>query len=232
MRKIWGMNILIVSATLFEIKPFLEKSKIAFDLDSIVYKGIYLDHEITVLFSGVGMVSTTHILTQCLIYEDGFDLAINVGIAGSFNKNHAIGSVVNIIEDRFSEMGAENGDDFIPAEKMKFNKENRPNASLGKIENSNLKFEFLNSLPQVTGVTVNKVGGNENSIKNTIALYNPDIETMEGAAFMYVCKMENQNFVQIRSISNYVEPRNINNWNIPLAINNLNDFLIKLLESI
>jgi futalosine hydrolase len=226
------MNILIVSATIHEIKPFLEKSNIAFDLNSIVFSGGYSNHYITILISGVGMVSTTHTLTQCLIYEDGFDFVINAGIAGSFNKNIEIGTVVNIIEDRFSEMGADNGDDFIPAEKMRFNQENKPNASLGKIENRNMKFEFINSIPQLTGVTVNKVGGNEINIKNTIALYNPDIETMEGAAFMYVCKMESQNFIQIRSISNYVEPRNINNWNIPLAINNLNDFLIKFLESI
>jgi futalosine hydrolase len=55
---------------------------------------------------------------------------------------------------------------------------------------------------------------------------------MEGAAFMFVCKMENQEYLQIRSISNFVEPRNLNNWNIPLAINNVNKFLADFLETI
>ena len=60
--------------------------------------------------------------------------------------------------------------------------------------------------------------------------FNPDIETMEGASFMYVCLNEGVNFIQLRAISNYIEKRNKQNWNINLAIENINNLLIKWLK--
>ncbi|HMQ88955.1 MAG TPA: hypothetical protein PKB07_15270, partial [Flavilitoribacter sp.] len=57
-----------------------------------------------------------------------------------------------------------------------------------------------------------------------------DIETMEGAAFFYVCLMESVPFLAIRSISNYVEARNREAWDIPGAIRALNDVVKGLLE--
>jgi futalosine hydrolase len=61
--------------------------------------------------------------------------------------------------------------------------------------------------------------------------YHPDIETMEGAAFFYVCSRENIPFLAIRAVSNKVELRNREKWNIPLAINNLSEKFGELLLS-
>ncbi|MCB0664545.1 MAG: hypothetical protein KDC80_01930, partial [Saprospiraceae bacterium] len=78
-------------------------------------------------------------------------------------------------------------------------------------------------------ITVNKVHGNDESIERIKEKFNPDIETMEGAAFYYSCHLMHQPCVQIRSISNKVERRNRENWNIPLALKNLTDQLFYLL---
>jgi futalosine hydrolase len=51
--------------------------------------------------------------------------------------------------------------------------------------------------------------------------YDPDIETMEGAAFFYICARECIPFISVRAISNMVERRDRKKWNIPLAIDNL-----------
>jgi futalosine hydrolase len=51
--------------------------------------------------------------------------------------------------------------------------------------------------------------------------FNPDIETMEGASFFYICRREGIPFVAFRSISNRIEPRNKGNWNVKLALDNL-----------
>ena len=51
--------------------------------------------------------------------------------------------------------------------------------------------------------------------------YNPAIETMEGAAFSYICAIEKINFLSLRSVSNLVGERDKSLWNIPLAIENL-----------
>ena len=70
------------------------------------------------------------------------------------------------------------------------------------------------------------------SIKNTIKLFQPDIETMEGAVFMYICNAEKIKCAQIRSISNYVEERNKKSWNIVLAIEKLNETAIQIINTI
>jgi futalosine hydrolase len=79
------------------------------------------------------------------------------------------------------------------------------------------------SIPAVKGVTNNTVSGEENLIKRMRDKFSPEIETMEGAAFFYVCLMENIPFVEIRSISNMVESGDKSKWDIPLAIKNLSD---------
>ena len=59
--------------------------------------------------------------------------------------------------------------------------------------------------------------------------YNPDIETMEGATFFYICSRENIPFLALRAISNRVEPRNKEKWNIQLALDNLSEKLKEVL---
>jgi futalosine hydrolase len=55
---------------------------------------------------------------------------------------------------------------------------------------------------------------------------------MEGAAFMFVCELENIPYVQIRAVSNYVEKRNREAWNIPLAIVNLNKQVFEIIDQL
>jgi futalosine hydrolase len=85
-------------------------------------------------------------------------------------------------------------------------------------------------LPQVSGITVNMVSGNEQTIARLTARYAATTESMEGAALHYVCLMEQVPFAQVRCISNYIEPRNRNAWDIPLAVGNLNNWLVKFVE--
>ena len=63
------------------------------------------------------------------------------------------------------------------------------------------------------------------------ALYNPDVESMEGAAFMYACLTFGQPFAQVRAVSNVVERRNRAAWNLPEAIRALGDATLRILEN-
>ena len=182
------MNILIVSATENEIQ--IEPSP-----------------NYSILISGVGILETTYNLTKRLCYNK-YDLAINMGVAGSFNENIKIGDVVEVFEDHISEIGYESSNQFHTFKKF------------------NIKTKFSVSgktnLIKARGITVNKVHGNKSSIEKIKKRLNPDIESMEGAAFFKVCQDFNTPSMQIRAISNVVEERNKSNWNLPLAINNLN----------
>ena len=160
-----------------------------------------------VLITGVGMLNTAIVLTKKL-YEEKYDLVINLGIAGSFKESIKIGDVVEVLEEKISEIGYEDKNEFV------------------EFADFSLKTVFRNNsqtdLKQVKSITVNTVHGNEKSIKNIVRRLNPDIENMEGAAVFKVCETFHIPCIQIRAISNYVEKRNKESWNIPLAIQNLN----------
>ncbi|PCH66956.1 MAG: futalosine hydrolase [Bacteroidetes bacterium] len=209
------MKILIVSATLYEIESLFDNNQ-------------FENLEITTLITGVGMTSTTYSLTKTLI-ENKFDLAINLGLAGSFDRTIELGNVVNITTDTFSELGAEDGGDFI---KLKDLGLNDPKFDEEITNNNSTELISINQLRKVSGITVNKVHGNENSILEVKKHCDPDVESMEGAAFLYVCQQENLPCYQIRAISNYVEKRSKENWKIEEAIKNLHNFTIQLLNEL
>lgn len=219
------MKILIVSATKSEVEPLIAKMEDAapkyggFDI-----VGKYKGHEIELWFSGVGMVATAFCTTK--VMNESHDVAFNVGICGSFNRNLEIGSVVNVYEDTLSELGAEDGDQFLSLEELKL-------PGWQKFQNkTGAMHPVIESIPKVTGITVNTAHGNEESIKKVYEKYHPFVETMEGAAFMMVCEFNGIPYLQLRAVSNYVEKRNREAWNIPLAVKNLNEKLIEILDCI
>lgn len=219
------MNILVVSATEFEVKPLLSFLGIALPTVGINNANIdFEEKDIKILITGVGIVNTVLIMGRFL--KDEYDLIINVGVCGAFDKQLELGELVHITEDILSEMGAEDGDDFLTYDQL-----NLPGKHIFS-ENCNDSYLMVDILKKVKGITVNTVHGNETSIKKVKELYNPDVESMEGAAFFAACSGMKGNSVQIRAISNYVEKRDKEKWQMPLAIKNLNDFLITFIKNV
>jgi futalosine hydrolase len=177
---------------------------------------------INFLTTGVGMVATAFALGTHLA-TNSYDLAINLGIAGSFDRNIALGEVREITEDILAELGAEDGEDFITIDKLGFG-----------VSSFGPTYQLLThfNLKQATAVTVNTVHGNEVSIKKLSSRVNAQLESMEGAAFFYACRQAGIPCMQIRAVSNYVEKRNRDNWQIGLAIKNLNTFAFELLKGL
>ncbi|HEY0274233.1 MAG TPA: hypothetical protein VGC22_13660, partial [Chitinophaga sp.] len=74
------------------------------------------------------------------------------------------------------------------------------------------------------------VSGSASTITRLETRYQPQVESMEGAAFHYACLVEKVPFLQLRSISNYVEVRDKSKWKIGLAVKHLNDALLQLVQ--
>lgn len=180
-----------------------------------VFKSNFEDLDI--LHTGVGMVNTTLKLTQKLSVSN-YDLVINLGIAGTFKNELRVGDVVEVIEDTFSEIGYQDKNDFFQF------------TDFNIIETYKVKGQT--SLIKVKGITVNTVHGNKDSIVKVVEKFNPDIESMEGAAVFKVCEEFKIPCMQIRAISNIVEERNKEEWNIPLAINNLNKSVEQIISKL
>ena len=223
------MKVLLVSATSFEIEPLYAGMRFVKKQEGHITSYTGNNLEMDVLLTGVGMVATAYWVGRALASQS-YDVAINAGICGSFDQQVPIGEVVNVVEDSFPEMGAEDGEYFLSLIDLDLIGRDEFPFTNGILENRGIfDHPALNSLRKVKGVTVNKVHGDAQSIKQLLEIIRPDIETMEGAAFLYACQSIGLKCLQLRSISNYVESRNRAAWNIPLAIRNLNFTLTELL---
>jgi len=131
-------------------------------------------------------------------------------------------------EDHFSELGGENNQEFLKVDQMGFGK-----SCIIPIYTAPLQtYMAFSKLKQVKSITVNTVHGNADSIAALVKRLDPQIESMEGAAFFYACNQVNLPSLQIRAISNYVEPRNPENWDINLAVKSLDAYLMKLFNQL
>ncbi len=222
------MILTIVAATPFEIDPFLHYLKEHFkEKEAFLFERNELT--VQVLVTGVGIPFTALSLGHYFSKQKPV-LAINAGIAGAFNLNLKIGEVVNVVSERFGDLGVEEADGtFTNVHELGLINANEAPFQNGALNNPKaIEHQFL---PPANGLTVNKIHGNSSSIKAVRLKYNADLESMEGAAFFLACLMSKIDFIEIRAISNYVEPRNKENWNIPLAIENLNEVLIEMVKA-
>ncbi len=220
------MNLLIVSATSFEIAPLLQylHAKYIEHEPAHFHRG---EQKIAILITGVGIPLTAFAMGKVLALKK-YDLAINAGIAGSYNRQLNLGAVVELTSDYFGDLGVEEANgNFSSVFDLNLIDPNQSPFENRILHNPNPG----NFLPTAKGLTVNKVHGYQPSIDAIQKHYPAEVETMESAAFFYACRMEQQPFLALRAISNYVEPRNRNNWNIPLAIEQLNQVIIEIIKN-
>jgi futalosine hydrolase len=188
-------------------------------------------NNITLAETGVGVASTIYKLSKLLTYR--YDLVLNIGIAGSFSEKLNIGDVVAVYSETFGDFGVAAKSGFYTCFE-----ENIVDANIFPFTNGILmskNAEYISdklSIPMAKGLTNNTVSGEKQLIERLKNKFAPDIETMEGAAFFYVCLMENLTFAGIRAISNMVAPRDKNKWNITLAVKNLSDKVNSFLANI
>ena len=215
------MKILIVAATEAEVSLISDFGFSISNLNQAKETGASeIEHsKFEILITGVGMTATAYALGRHLATHS-YDLAINLGIAGSFDRGIALGDVVDVRTDIFSELGAEDDDHFLTHDAMGFGQ--------AKVSATAELSDYYQaqSLQQVSAVTVNTVHGSDASIAKLQQRINPQLESMEGAAFFYACQQAGVPAMQIRAVSNYVEKRNRNAWQIGLAVKNLNNFAL------
>ncbi len=226
------MKILIVAASNTETKQLSDKLEFVQSINNnyLCYK--YGTLGIDILVTGVGSIFMTYYLTKALS-ANNYDLAINIGIAGSFDYFLEQGFVVNVIQDQFADLGVEENDNFYTLSEKELMNENIYPFSREILKNQGTyDIDEVDSLIPVKAITVNTLTGSLDSLEKLKNKFKPEIMTTEGAAFFYVCLMEDIPFLQLRAISNFVEIRKIENWNIPLALTNLSDSILTIFEEL
>lgn len=225
------MRILVVAATDAEIAPLSAHLRGLGERGPRLRAHAHPRHEVEVLTTGVGMVATAVWCSRALAAAQ-YDLALNLGVCGSFVPALAPGSVVHVTADRLSELGAEDGDAFLSAQELALlGDEEFPFRSGLLVNPAPPPSATLATLPVAAGITVSTVHGNAASIAAIVARFGPDVESMEGAAFMYACLVHGVPFAQVRAVSNMVERRNRSSWRMSDAIRALGDASAGILES-
>ena len=224
------MRILIVAATSAEIGPLVAGLQYRSDGDSHVTNYARGTHEIDVLTTGVGMVATAAWCSRVLATHD-YDMALNVGICGSFDTAIAAGAVVHVVSEQLPEMGAEDDEAFLTMQDLRLLGNDEFPFQTGRLVNPGPPGNsVLLQLPGVHGITVNTVHGNDRSIAAVRQRCEPHVESMEGAAFMYGCLIHRIPFAAVRAVSNVVEKRNRGGWKMAEAIANLNATALRIVD--
>jgi len=186
--------------------------------------------EVDVLVTGVGMVPAASWCARTLGVAQ-YTRAFNFGVCGSFDPSLEPGSVVHVATDRFSEVGAEDGDAILTLRQMGLSDDDEFPFRDGWLTcETPPPGGRLAALPRVRGVTVNTVHGNPVSISAVVDRFDPQVESMEGAAFMYACLTQGIPCAQVRAVSNRVERRNRSAWRLDDAVRNLGDVARDILE--
>jgi futalosine hydrolase len=226
------MNILLVSATNNEIRPLTGTLTLTGEKNDGLTQYQFRDIFIDILVTGIGMTATAFHLGKQLSPKK-YDLCINAGICGSYNPEIKIGDVIEVVEENFSEFGAEEADQFKSIFEIGLMDPDDPSFRHGKLFNpAQSKYNIISGLLKVKGITASTIHSNESLIQKMKEQFGPDTESMEGAAFFYSCLLSGIPFYEIRSVSNYVGERDRKKWDIPLAVENLNSVLFNILEEL
>ena len=225
------MRILIVAATAAEIDPLVGALRFCVDGDARVTRCKRGTRDVDVLTTGVGMVATAAWCSRLLAVEDDYDIALNLGLCGSFDAAIAPGTVVHVVTEQLPELGAEEDEGFLSLQQLGLLEKNEFPFQAGRLMNAGPPLnEVLLRLPGVHGITVNTVHGAERTIAAVRRRFAPQVESMEGAAFMYTCIIHQIPFAEVRAVSNVVEKRNRAAWTMKEAIDNLSATALAIID--
>jgi futalosine hydrolase len=209
------MEVLLCAATRFEIEPTIQ----------------YLASEnitnIDILITGVGLLSATYQITKAVSRKRP-QLILQAGIAGTFDSNLQLGSVVLVESETIGDLGVMEQGMFRSVFDMKLVQENDTPWSHGSLLNAS---EILNQskLQKVRSVSINEITTLPSRIEHYKSSLGATVESMEGAALHYVGLLENIPFLQVRSLSNFAGERDKSKWVINVAIEKLNKELFPII---
>ena len=229
------MKILLVSATEFEVRPFLARFRgngggtfggTAGSVASFSLGNRTLD----CLITGVGQLQCGEHLTKHLAQKAArkqqYSMVLQAGLGGSFTDRFPKRCVVRVVSEILSDLGAEDNGGFLDLFQMGFLKADLfPFSGTSLVCPSLEAGSVLDNLPQARSVTVNRVLGDQRSIDWVRDQYNPDVVNMEGAALIYACALFKVPCVSLRAISDMVGPRNKAAWDVAGDVTALNQVL-------
>jgi len=229
-------DLLILSATLFEISHFLTlfpgDSKQLTRTGLTIITGKVGRKTYDLVITGPGVFNAAHAVTVYLEKKTP-SLALMTGIAGIFRQTRGhIGDVAIATEERYIHTGIQTdglGNDPLPFDLIDAKPLTRKGIYPFEQERVDHIHDILsrsalsNSVSIFKGpfITVSSIPSCVETADQRYTAFSPVMEAMEGAAWAHIAARYDIPVIEVRSASNYVGERDRSKWDIELAAKQL-----------
>lgn len=198
------MDILIVSPIFISLQKFISQLQLIDNYGKNYARFQLAENEFDILISGYGGSIASHWINKA-IQRKNYDLVIHIGRSYALNDKSEVGSLVNVIDDYFGDVGFifDSGfQSFFDFELI--SKDEHPFKN-GILENSSDYSEILTSFRKVSGMTCNTIPANLFQIGEIYIKNYPEVISSEGAAVLYACLESNIDLIQLSYVASDIE---------------------------
>lgn len=219
------MKILVTAAEEQELR----RAERAFDM---VKKSKDVKAQVEFRLTGIGAVQACHCVTREVVAAaaagDPYNLVVNLGIAGSYDlEAFPIGSAAVISREHFADLGFGSEEGFSDLFQYGILEKDDFPYTKGALARQLLPYPHIEKVLEKygagAGATVQCVTGTQVRCKEIVDMYNPQIESMEGAGVYYAALMEKVPFFELRTVSNAVGERDTSKWESKAALDTLEE---------
>lgn len=219
------MKILVTAAEEQELR----RAERAFDM---VKKSKDVKAQVEFRLTGIGAVQACHCVTREVVAAaaagEPYNLVVNLGIAGSYDlEAFPIGSAAVISREHFADLGFGSEDGFSDLFQYGILEKDDFPYTKGALARQLLPYPHIEKVLEKygagAGATVQCVTGTQARCNEIVAMYNPQIESMEGAGVYYAALMEKVPFFELRTVSNAVGERDTSKWESKAALDTLEE---------
>lgn len=217
------MKILVTAAEEQELR----RAERAFDM---VKKSKDVKAQVEFRLTGIGAVQACHCVTREVVAAaaagDPYNLVVNLGIAGSYDlEAFPIGSAAVISREHFADLGFGSEEGFSDLFQYGILEKDDFPYTKGALARQLLPYPHIEKVLEKygagAGATVQCVTGTQARCNEIVAMYDPQIESMEGAGVYYAALMEKMPFFELRTVSNAVGERDTSKWESKAALDTL-----------
>ena len=182
--------------------------------------------------TGIGAVQACHCVTREVVAAaaagEPYNLVVNLGIAGSYDlEAFPIGSAAVISREHFADLGFGSEEGFSDLFQYGILEKDDFPYTKGALARQLLPYPHIEKVLEKygagAGATVQCVTGTQARCNEIVDMYNPQIESMEGAGVYYAALMEKVPFFELRTVSNAVGERDTSKWESKAALDTLEE---------
>ncbi len=219
------MKILVTAAEEQELR----RAERAFDM---VKKSKDVKAQVEFRLTGIGAVQACHCVTREVVAAaaagEPYNLVVNLGIAGSYDlEAFPIGSAAVISREHFADLGFGSEEGFSDLFQYGILDKDEFPYTNGALARQLLPYPHIEKVLEKygagAGATVQCVTGTQARCNEIVDMYNPQIESMEGAGVYYAALMEKVPFFELRTVSNAVGERDTSKWESKAALDTLEE---------